>query len=191
MKRRDKSPDKDALRECWTRWTGIVELFARRRTARKRVDLNEYASLHRNVIRLCRVQAGSANEVDITFYRYLEDLVQPWLDPQILARAERDILFDLLIRCQHVEAQLGGRAWLRTIRSWGSPALLGTLCFAIIVLCMGQFPVLLSTVKHYAVDWSDDLYLRVVHSSDLERLFVVGLVLIAVSIYTVSRTARS
>jgi hypothetical protein len=43
----------------------------------------------------------------------------------------------------------------------------------------------------YAHGWSDEVYIRVVHSTDPERLSVVGLSLIAVSIYAVSRVPRS
>jgi hypothetical protein len=191
MRRRQQSPEKMALRKCWGRWTEIVELFARRRAARKRVDLQAYVELHRELVNRCRALAGSANEVEAAFYRYLEDLAQPWLDLMVLARAERHILFDLLIRCQHVEEQLGGRNWSRAIRARGTPVALGALFFTTMLLCMGRFSVSLSTIPDRARGWSDDLYIRVIHSSDLERLFLVGLVLIAVSIYAVSRTARS
>jgi hypothetical protein len=191
MRRRGQPPEKMALRKCWGRWTEIVELFALRRAARKRVDLQAYVELHRELVNRCRALAGSANEVEAAFYRYLEDLAQPWLDLMVLARAERHILFDLLIRCQHVEEQLGGRNWSRAIRVRGTPVALGALFFTTMLLCMGRFSVSLSTILDRARGWSDDLYIRVIHSSDLERLFLVGLVLIAVSIYAVSRTARS
>ncbi len=39
--------------------------------------------------------------------------------------------------------------------------------------------------------WSDDIWFAVKRSSDVERLSFVGIVLIIVSIFTVSRTARS
>ncbi len=59
------------------------------------------------------------------------------------------------------------------------------------LLCMGRFSVLLSSMLDRARNWSDDLSIRVNHSTDLERLFVGGLVLIMVTIYAVLRTARS
>jgi hypothetical protein len=135
--------------------------------------------------------ATSANEVEASFYRYLEDLAQPWLDPHTLATADRDILFDLLLRCQQAEHQLGRRSWLRALPSWATPLLVCASVFAIMLLYTGQSLVLLSTVLDRARDWLDVLFVRIIRSTDLERLLVVGLALIAVSIYAVSRTARS
>ncbi|MGZ3380462.1 MAG: hypothetical protein ACXVBB_09370 [Isosphaeraceae bacterium] len=194
MRRREHSAEKIALRRRFSRWAAIVELFARGRPARKRVDPQAYVTLHRELIASCRVLAASANEVEAVSYRYLEDLAQPWLDLAVLDRADRadrDILFDLLFRCKHVQAQLGGRSWIRVLRAWGTPVFLGASFLAIMLLCMGRFSVVLSTMLDRARNWSDDLSIRVNHSTDLERLFVVGLVLIMVTIYAVSRTARS
>ena len=191
MRRREHAPEKIALRRRFSRWAAIVELFARRRPARKRVDPQAYVTLHRELIASCRVLAASANEVEAASYRYLEDLAQPWLDLAVLDRADRDILFDLLFRCKHVQAQLGGRAWIRVLRAWGTPVFLGASFLAIMLLCMGRFSVVLSTMLDRARNWSDDLSIRVNHSTDLERLFVVGLVLIMVTIYAVSRIGRS
>ena len=191
MRCRGQPPENLALRRCFHRWAEIVDLFARRKAARKRVDPKAYAALHRELIQRCRAMAASANKVDVVFYRYLEDLAQPWLDPAVLDRADRDILFDLLIRCQHVQEQLGGRSWIRVPRARGTPVFLSALLLAIMILCMGRFSVVLSTILNRGRSWSDDLYIQVIHSTDQERLFVVGLVLITVTIYAVSRTGRS
>jgi len=194
MRRREHSAEKIALRRRFSRWAAIVELFARGRPARKRVDPQAYVTLHRELIASCRVLAASANEVEAVSYRYLEDLAQPWLDLAVLDRADRadrNILFDLLFRCKHVQAQLGGRSWIRVLRAWGTPFFLGASFLAIMLLCMGRFSVVLSTMLDRARNWSYDLSIRVNHSTDLERLFVVGLVLIMVTIYAVLRTARS
>jgi hypothetical protein len=191
MRRREHSPEKIALRRRFSRWAAIVELFARGRPARKRVDPQAYVTLHRELIASCRVLAASANEVEAVSYRYLEDLAQPWLDLAVLDRTDRDILFDLLFRCKHVQSQLGGRSWIRVLRGWGTPVFLGASFLAIMLLCMGRFSVVLSTMLDRARNWSDDLSIRVNHSTDLERLFVVGLVLIMVTIYAVSRIPRS
>ena len=191
MRRREHSPEKIALRRRFSRWAAIVELFARGRPARKRVDPQAYVTLHRELIASCRVLAASANEVEAVSYRYLEDLAQPWLDLAVLDRADRDILFDLLFRCKHVQVQLGGRSWIRVLRARGTPVFLGASFLAIMLLCMSRFSVVLSTMLDRARNWSDDLSIRVNHSTDLERLSVGGLVLIMVTIYAVSRTARS
>jgi len=191
MGRREQPPEKLALGRCFHRWAANVDLFARRKAARKRVDPKAYVALHRELILHCRALAASGNEVEAVFYRYLEDLARPWLDPAVLDRADRDILFDLLIRCQQVEEQLRGRSWNRVLRTWGVPLFLGAFFFAIMLLCMGRFSVVLSTILNGTRSWSDELYFHVIHSTDAERLFVAGLVLTMVTIYVVSRTARS
>jgi hypothetical protein len=168
-----------------------VELFARRRAARNRIDTAEYAQLHRDLVDRVRALGRNASDVEAAFYRYLEDLVQPWLDLQVLGRAEREILFDLLIRCREVEVQLGRRSWMRLLRARAAPAPLGAMFFAIILLCIDRSSLVLWTILNQARGLCDDVMFRIVHSTDLERLFVVGLVLIAVSIYSISRTAQS
>ena len=194
MRRREHSPEKIALRRCFSRWAAIVELFARKRPARKRVDPRAYVTLHRELIASCRVLAASANEVEAASYRYLEDLAQPWLDLAVLdraSRADRDIHFDLLILCKHVQAQLGGRSWIRVLLARGTSLFPGASFLAIMLLCMGWFSAVLSTMLDRARSWSDNLYIRVNHPTDLERLFVVGLVLVVVSSHAISRIARS
>jgi hypothetical protein len=191
MRNRIKLPDKQAFRKCWGRWTAIVELFARRRVARKRLDPREYTELHHELISRCRALAASANDVEAAYYRYLEDLAQPWLDLATLDRGERDILYDLLIRCRQVEAHFGGRLWWRRVPAGLIALVLFASFFAIMLSWMGKFSVLLRTILEYSRDGLDTLYLRAVYSSEFERLFMVGCVLIAVSIYAVSRTAKS
>jgi hypothetical protein len=191
MGQRERSPQKMALRRCFNQWVDIVELFARRRRARKRIDPEAYVALQRELIRSCRALAASANEVEAAFYRYIEDLAQPWLDLAVLSKGERDILFDLVIRCRHVRTQLGGRSWIRSLMPWGVPVVAAALIFAIMLLCMGRFSVILSTILDRARGWSDDLWFRITRSSDVERLFVVGCILVVVSMVLVTRTARS
>jgi hypothetical protein len=191
MRGRKQSPDIIVLRRLFKRWAAIVELFARRRPARKRVEAKAYVRIHRELIASCRVQAASANEVEAAFFRYMEDLAQPWLDLAVLGRADRDILFDLLIRCRHINVQLGGRSWTPLQWNWEIPAVLGTLFFAIMLLCMSKFSVGLSTILDYARGWSDDLWFSVARSSELQRLTVIGCVLVVVAMIAVSRTARS
>jgi hypothetical protein len=158
---------------------------------RKRVDPQAYVKLHRGLIQKCRALAAGANDVEAAFYRYLEDLAGPWLDPAVLTRADREILFDLLLRCQQVEHQLGGRSWLRWLRSRRLFAPAAALTFVIILLWMGKISLLLRTSIEAVRGWAEDFSFSVAHSSDQQRLFVVACILVAVSIYMASRTARS
>jgi hypothetical protein len=191
MRRGEQSPDRKALQKCWGRWAKIVEVFARRRVSRKRVDPRAYAELHHELMRNCRALAASANDVDATFYRYLEQLVQPWLNLDVLARGERDILFDLLIRCRDVEAQIRGRPSIRSFLVWMVPAAVGALFFAIMILWMREIPLPYSEILHRARGWTDELWFDATHASSTQWLCFVGCALIGISVYLVSRTARS
>jgi hypothetical protein len=191
MKRLERSIQNKALRKTWRSWTETVELFARRRRARKRVDPQTYVKLHRELLEKCRALAAAANDVEAVFYRYLEDLAGPWLDPAVLSRADRDILFDLVLRCRQVDEQLGGRSWLRWLLSWRPFAPAAAVTFVIIVLWMGKISVLLRTSIDAVRGWAEDISYSITHSTDEQRWFVVACVVVAVSIYTASRTARS
>jgi hypothetical protein len=191
MSYRKRSPEQKILGRVWARWTEIVGLFARRRRARKNVDVHSYSELRRDLIERCRRLARVANEVDAPFYRYLEDLVQPWLDPSVLGRAERDILFDLLHRCQQAQDRLVGRSWLRSLPAVGIPLLVGASFFAIMLLWMGKVSVLLSTIMEFGRDFEQQVYIHAIRTSEVERLSILGLVLVIVAVIAVSRTARS
>ena len=121
MKGRTGSLETAVLKTRWRRWLKIVELFASERPARRRVDPEAYGMLQKELVTTCRSLAAAANEVDGAFYRYLEDLVQPWLSPLVLWRADREILCDLLVRCRQVERALAGPFLVSAFASLGSP----------------------------------------------------------------------
>jgi hypothetical protein len=191
MRRREQSPEKLALRKCWGRWTKVVELFARRQRARKRVDAKEYVKLHHDLVQKCRLMAGSSNEVESAFYRYLEDLVHPWLDLAVLERAERDILFDLVIRCRQANDRLRGRSRIGTFLIWIALVPVIPLFFSIMLLWMRDIPLLSGLSLDRIRGWSDVLWFNVTHASSSEWLLFAGCALIGISIYFVTRTARS
>jgi hypothetical protein len=190
MRRCGGPPETAALKTHWCRWVKIVEHFACRRPARGRVDPQAYARLHQELIRDCRRLAESSDEAEGAYYRSLEDLIRPWLTPSVLARADRDILIDLLVRCRQVERRLGVRWWARKDLRWAAQALLVSLCAAVGFLLVGA-----SDGWHSGLDrlrgWSDGLWFAVTRSSDLERLGFIGIVLLIVSIFSVQRSARS
>ena len=190
MKHRAGPPETATLKTHWCRWVKIVELFVRRRPARGRVDPHAYVRLHRELIRDCRRLAESTDEAEGAYYRSLEDLIRPWLTPSVLARADRDILIDLLIRCRQVDRQLGVRWWARKDLRWAAQALVASLFAAVGFLLVGA-----SDGWHSGLDrlrgWSDGLWFAVTRSSDLERLGLIGTALLIVSIFTISRAARS
>ncbi len=179
-----------ALKIRWRRWVKIVELFARERPLRRRVDPRAYGVLHKELISSCRSLAASANEVDAAVYRYMEDIVQPWLSPVVLARADREILLDLLDCCQQVERALMGRS-----RSLPLPLVLLLASFVSCIVFLWMLDrgitaeaahVVLSRMRII----SDDVWFAVTWSSDGQRLCFVTAILVILSIVSVSRTAR-
>jgi hypothetical protein len=184
-------PEVAALKTFWHRWVDTVELFALRRPARRGVETREFGILHNELIKKCRLLAESTNEVEAAFYRYLEDLVRPWLSPTVLARADREILLDLLLRCRQAERQLGGRSWARSVLHWALPALLAGM--VIFSLLLGLF--IIHRLGFPAVqrlrDFSDDLWFTVTRLTEVERLTFVAVVLLMVSIVALARTAKS
>src|SRR4051794_38241925 len=123
MRRRSEPPEIAALKDRWRRWVDIIESFARLRPGRRRIATQDYVRLYQELLRDCRGLAESAGEEAGRFYRDLEDLVRPWLTPSVLARSERDILLDLVVRCRDVERRLGIRSWARMIPDWAPRAL--------------------------------------------------------------------
>src|SRR5579864_1528173 len=111
MVRKARSGDLAALRRRWRKWTAMVELFARRRRRRRRVSFADYCRVHGELIAACKSLAESSEPAQRAFYEELAALAEPWMTPNVLARAERDIMFDLLLRCREAEHKLGGRAW--------------------------------------------------------------------------------
>jgi hypothetical protein len=193
MKRGCGLPEIAALKTHWCRWVKIVELFARRRANRGRVDPQEYVRLHKELIANCRALAESAkaNEVKAAVFRHVEELVEPWLTPSVLERADREILIHLLVRCRQVERQLGLGSRARMVLGWATQALVASLCVAVGFLLVGAS----NAGWHSGLDrlrgWSDGLWFVVTRSSDLERLVFIGIALLIVSIVTVQRAARS
>ena len=191
MRRRSGSPERLALVAHWRRWVAIVELFALRRPARRRVDRHEYRVLHKELLERCRSQAESANEVEASFYRYLESLAQPWLSPAVFVRADHEILLDLLVRCRQADLQLVGRSWARSIASWVIPTILMSALFLVVLVVLGALDRAGFAVLDRLRGWSDDLWFAVKRSTELQRLSFVGAVLLIVSVVVVTRTARS
>jgi hypothetical protein len=124
-----------ALRARWRRWTAIVELFANRRRGRGRVDPQAYRALHRELTERCRSLAASADEPARSSYQTLENLVQPWLNPGVFAKADREILDDLLARCRRAERELGERTRGLAARRWCAPALMVSAAVAGLFVC--------------------------------------------------------
>jgi hypothetical protein len=180
------------LRRCWRRWVAILELFARRRRRRHRVDVRAYVAMHGELLAACRSLADSAGGTTRAFYQGLEDLARPWLTPRVLAKADREILFDLLTRCRRVEGELCGRSRARAAavvrRSLSLLAALAALATAILLAWTAarRWSPVLAPVR----GWLDLAWFSLKRSGEIEQLFVISLVVVAVSARVVSRAAR-
>ena len=102
----DRQRDSE-LKKCWRTWTAVVERFALRRT-RHPSDPDEYKSLHTRLIQACRSRIEASDEVERSLYEDLVTLAQPWLTLGSLVQLDRELLFDLLIRCRQAELELHG-----------------------------------------------------------------------------------
>jgi hypothetical protein len=184
----DSRSDRQVLREKWSRWTGIVALFARRRLARRRVDPGAYAALRNDLIAACRSLAES-DEERRPYYNSLEDLIRPWLSPRVLARADGEILSTLLQRCRAAQRELSGRRWMP---GWPIELGPGAMIIAGAVL-FGAASVFLEFGRPAIVfvrDAADTAWLIIKYASDFQKQSAVAVLVVAGAIYTISRSVR-
>jgi hypothetical protein len=156
------------------------------------VDPHEYAKLHKELIESCRSLVATSNEVEGPFYQYLEDLARPWLSPRVLTQADREILFDLWIRCRQAERDLEGRK-----SSWPTPRraevvwlLAGSLAVALVWLGVAHLHDAELTVLWRLRAWSDSVWFAVKRSGDVEKLLWASVIMVVASIVIIVRTAR-
>ncbi len=191
MRRRSRGTGSEALRASWRRWTAIVELFARRRLARRQVDPRAYRRLHQELLAVCRSLADSAGEESQAYYRGLEDVARPWLSPRVLALADPQILDSLLARCRQVEAELGVRRRSSGFLVGAIKALLLASALAGAISLPWAMGVDMAPALDQARGWSDVLWFTVKRANDMQKLALATALIILASVYGVSRTARS
>src|SRR5689334_16840465 len=98
-----------AIKTRWSRWTAIVELFARRRPSRHRVDPGSFAALRGELVAAGRSLAASGDETERAVAEHVESLVVPFLSTRVLEQTDGEVLYDLLTRCKEFERVLRGR----------------------------------------------------------------------------------
>jgi serine/threonine protein kinase len=114
------------LQKCWRQWLDIVEAFAQGDETPLGGD-RAYRDLHTGLLDLSRTQATAMGGNQQESLRQLTALVEPWVNLQALAAADRETLISLIVRCHVVERKLFGRrrdwsAWL-----WAAVLLMGFL----------------------------------------------------------------
>jgi hypothetical protein len=179
-----------ALSSRWRRWTAIVEIFASRRRGRSRVNPEAYRALHRDLTRLCQSLAASADEPERVFCRTLESLVQPWLNPGVLARADREILDDLLNRCREAERELGERTQDPAARRRGALVIVVSAVMAgLFVLAQGVDQKWLLAPGRVQ-GWSDLFGSTLGTFNDKASLFILIIIVIPASLALLSCIRR-
>jgi hypothetical protein len=94
-------------------------------------------------------------------------------------------------RCLDLQRQLGCRT-----RNWSSSPIpirivLASVAVAVILLWTGTTEAIFSTIVDRFRSWLTLVWVTIKWSSDLERIFFLGIVLVIVSLIAVVRTARS
>jgi hypothetical protein len=181
------------LKKQWRKWTKVVAGFARRRVARVLVSEESFAALRKELLAACEFLAAWAEEEPRrAFYERLDGLVRPWAKLEALARAEREILFDLLHRCQEAEQDLYG------IKRRPHDPVRGAALVGILALSLGVFVGVLAVTQGWLPRglWaelrgaSDDLAVWTRQVSSTIWLVLVGVGMILLSMLIVSRVSQ-
>jgi hypothetical protein len=190
MTRRSGPGAAAAVKTDWRRWTCLVEVLASGRAARAPIGIEEYRELYRRLTTNCRELAGSAEGAERRLRETMLATVRPWLTPQALERADREILCFLLQQCRWIERVLGIRTGVLTILRRAAPLFLLPAATVIVVVAWTLRGPRLPAVYALRLRWAM-LWLSLRRASDVEKLCLAGIVLIVISIYSVSRIARS
>jgi hypothetical protein len=154
------------------------------------VDPREYAALHQELMQACRALQGTPDEAKRAFYEGLEKVAQPWLTLHVLERSEHEVLFGLLLHFRQAERELGARR----------RRVVAGLCavWAFVLSAAGAAVVLVYGIANWGWfrtwqltrAWGDELWLAIKYSSPLERVAVVGVLMILIALPLAWRTPR-
>jgi hypothetical protein len=190
METRSGATELATLRRRWPEWTAVVERFARRRRMSRRVEVEGYLKLHRELLAVCRSLAGQADEARRAFYQRLADLVSPWLGPHVFERTDLEILFDLLDRCREVERELVGRTLRRLPRrlAWGALTAGAAACVLwLAVRAGGRWG---DKVLAWLGEGWRELASAFKVSVEVPHVLIVGIIAIPVAMYVVWHSIR-
>jgi hypothetical protein len=179
------------LRQHWRKWTAIVERFARRCRERHWLHAEEYQRLYKELIGSCRSLAGTADEAQEAFYQRLESLAQPWLTCQVLEKADREILLDLLERCQQIQKELSGRMGVSLPWRWKTPVFALAAAGAVLFLLIWTadwvwFPLLGWLKEAWQEKWN-----AIAKWSAAQQLIVAGFTVSLIAMCLVWHRVRS
>jgi len=122
----------------WRRWSEIVRWFALQHKRRYNVLPEEYHALQGELLEYARHHAATADPAGFQLLRAVEEMVAPWVSPEAFARADREVLLQLLSRCEEVQRLVEGRGARRSNRR-RAIVMLGAAAILIgVVLVMGS-----------------------------------------------------
>jgi hypothetical protein len=186
-----RSNELDLLRRKWQQWVDVVELFARRARRRSRVNPETYSMLHRDLVQTCRAFASKTGTRQQEFFCSLQEMVQPWLTPRILAQTEQTMLADLLDSSLRAEWQLTGRKRRPWLRRWMLRGIvLGSVAGGILWVA-SYYPgpvVLLLALLPELWEWFLDTLAEV---TAVQWLLLVGTLGVLAGMFIVLRVPRS
>jgi len=172
----------------WHRWTEIVRWFALQDKRRYNVLAEEYHALQGELLEYARHHAATADSAGFELLRGVEDMVAPWVNPEALARADREILLQLLRRCEEVQRLLEGRKGRRSNRSWAIIALGAAAILLGIALVLGRQDVWPAAAG--LVRWPQRFVANVKDWSVERKLLLVGAVISVLLIVMLRSSAR-
>jgi hypothetical protein len=190
MRVQRRRTDREILRDCWSRWTAIIGLFAWRRPARRRVNPRDFAALRTELIAVCRSLAEADSQTG-SYYGGLEEMVRPWLNLQVLDRTDQEILLMLLVQCREVERELNGRRWRLELPLHLRPAVRLASTGIVVVGLVLVLQVIGFSVIGTLRDVCNTIWLTVKYADNLQKLSAIAVLIILAAMYTVSRSARA
>jgi hypothetical protein len=107
------APTGASLRDMWERWTGIVARSVSGPGFARWVKPRQFEQLQTELVRACLAHARVAEGKRREFFESLAELVKPWLSPEALIHADREIRWSLLELCQQALRDLDREASAR------------------------------------------------------------------------------
>ncbi len=183
-----KTHDIRHLATQWRRWTEIVRWFAFLDKRRYTVLPEEYHALQGKLLEYAHQNAATADSAGFPLLAAVEDMVAPWVTLEALSRADREILLDLLGRCEEVQWLLEGRRRRRSTRSlvimaFGAAAVL--LGAALVLGPQGLWPAAADLVR-----WPQRFVADVKDWSVERKLILVGAVISVMLIVLLRSSAK-
>ncbi len=172
------------LAERWRRWTRIVHRFAVRHEPCHAIDPTEYQAMHAALTKQCRAMAEGHD---------LLEILAPWVNLDSLARADRQLVCQLLGRCRQMQQELDGPSTARSIRHRARQVLLvaGLAALAgVVLLALCSSGPLTSAVVSASKHWFYVACNTVTRNQHQQRLVLGGILALFATMAVVWRSAK-